>query len=64
MKDTLVDFTYLTLPEIPTKKSQRTPRVNFFFTFDISGYSNDCLIQLVRDTTIIIIISNDNIIHR
>jgi len=31
MKDTLIDFTYLTLPEIPIKKSQNTPRVNVFF---------------------------------
>ncbi len=31
MKDSLVDFTYLTLPEIPIKKSsQKTPRVNFY----------------------------------
>jgi hypothetical protein len=28
MKDTLVDFTYLTLPEIPFKKTRKSPRVN------------------------------------
>lgn len=28
MKDSLVDFTYLTLPEISTKKSQKTPRLD------------------------------------
>jgi hypothetical protein len=31
MKDTLVDFTYLTLPEISLKISQKSPRVNFFY---------------------------------
>ena len=31
MKDTLIDFTYLSLPTIPIKKLQKTPRVNLFF---------------------------------
>ncbi len=57
MKETLVDFTYLTLPEIPTKKSPKTPRVNFTFIF---RYSNDYLIQLVRRTTITTIAKNNN----
>ena len=54
MKDTLVDFTYLTLPELPTKK---TPRVNSLSFF---SNSNDCLIQLVRGTTITIDNNNNN----
>ncbi len=31
MKETLVDFTYLTLPKIQRKISSKTPRVNLFF---------------------------------
>jgi hypothetical protein len=30
MKDSLVDFTYLTLPELLMKKPQRTPKVSRF----------------------------------
>jgi hypothetical protein len=40
MKDTLASFTYLTLPELPIKQSQKSPRVKTLFLslFNLNNY--------------------------